>query len=155
RVHLRERHEQLPQVFGGHADARVGDAESKPAPVALLAGDLQADRATLGELTGVGQEVKQALPNLGQVRIHGANVLRAVDQQPVGVLLRQGLDRGLDVPDDVRHVERVQQQLQLARLDFGQVEHVVNQGQQVLGRPVDLLKVREEVLQSAVGGLVA
>ena len=45
-------------------------------------------------------------------------------------------------------------QVQLARLDLGQVEHVVDQREQVLGRPVDLLQVGEEVVEPAVGRLL-
>src|SRR5262249_7150550 len=47
--------------------------------------------------------------------------------------------------DESCPVEGLQKQLQLARLNLGQVEYVVDEGEQVLGRPVDLLQVRAEL----------
>ena len=95
----------------GHANAGVDDAKGKPTPGQFRrgpTGDLEADRSPLGELAGVGKQVEQALADLGEIVVHVAEVFRALDLQPVGVLVRQRLDRGHDVPDHGRHVKSLE-----------------------------------------------
>src|SRR5579883_1346019 len=116
-------------MIGSHANARIGYAEREPIPVPLRASDLQADRAALGELTGIGQKIEETLPDLGEVSAHGADVRAAVDFEMVGVLLGKWLDRGHHVADHGWHIERLQYQLQLSGFDFGEIEDIVDKGE--------------------------
>ena len=59
------------------------------------------------------------------------------------VLLHQRVDRRGDLVDQLSiEIEGLQKELHLARLDLGEIEHVVDQRQEVSARPVDLLQVR-------------
>ena len=110
--------------------------------------DGQADRAVVGELGGVGEQVEQRLADLGLVGVHRADVVGARDDQRVAVLLHQRLDDRLDVPHELADLERLQEQVHPPGLDLGEVQDVVDQPQQVLAGRVDPLEVREEGVSS-------
>ena len=136
-----------PELLRGHADAGVGDAEDDPvAPAVVSRPGLETDLAVLGELGGVGEQVEQHLAHARHVRVHAVDVRRAVHLQDVLVLLDEGMDGGLDVVHQVAHVEGLEVQLHLAGLDLRQVEDVVDEGEEVLARGVDLLQVGDEVV---------
>ena len=65
---LGERLEQPAELLLGHPDPGVGDGEGEPVVGLSLHG--QADGAVVGELGGVGEQVEQRLPHLGQVGVH-------------------------------------------------------------------------------------
>ena len=73
----------------------------------------------------------------------------------VAVLLHHGGDRGRDVFDHVRHVERLRVQIHLTGLDLGDVEHAIDQGQQMFAGGFDLREVADEAGQREVFGLLA
>ena len=73
------------------------------------------------------------------------------DLQAVRVLRGQRLDHRGDVADEAGHVEALEVELHLAGLDLGEIEHGVDQLQQVLAGRVDLLEVVRELLGAEVG----
>ena len=79
--------------------------------------------------------------HLGQVRAHGADVRRTFHDQFVGFFCDQRLDRVPHIGDQFCHVECLQVQLHLARLDLGQVQDVVDQPQQMSRRIIDARQV--------------
>ena len=133
------------------ADAGVAHGEAQ-ADLALgrgLAGDFHAHDhlALLGELDGVAHQVEQDLPQpagvadqgVGHVRLHVADQLQPLlvgphGQRPQGVADRR----------PQREVGRVQ--LQLAGLDLGEVEQVVDDAEQAVGRRLDRLQALPLVL---------
>ena len=146
--------EELAQLLRGHPDAAVADPDDDPVPArACLPLDFQAHLSVVGELGRVAEEVEEDLAHAGHVGAHGADVLQA-DLEHVGVLLDQGLDGGPDLVDEVADLEALEEQLHFARLDLGEVEDVVDEGQEVLARAVDLPEVGDEVRLPQVLGLL-
>ena len=81
----------------------VADAEGDPVP-AVLARDLELDRAAGRELAGVAEQVEQRLAHLGQVGVHRRPRLARTGSRGVfAVLLHQRLDRG---GDGLHHARR-------------------------------------------------
>jgi hypothetical protein len=66
-------------------------------------------------------------------------------EKPVVVDRDQGRGRGRQVVDQGPDVELLRHGLHSPRLDLGQVEHVVDQGEQVRSRSVDLLEVGDDL----------
>ena len=151
--------EQLRHLFGGEAYAGITNfkAQHHLRRVLFLHPHGDADLAMLGELDGVVGVVDQNLPQAqrvahqigGHVRGHIANQL-----QPLGRCL---------VADHIHHPgqhlvqrERLQINVQLARLDAGDVEDVVDHAHQVATSLVDLadvvvLALRQPRLQRQMG----
>ena len=67
-------------------------------------------------------------------------------------LATSGCDGGRHLPDQVGDAEVLGQELHLAGLDLREVEDVVDDRQQVLAGPVDLLQVGRRVLGDLLGG---
>ena len=99
----------------------------RPHVVALIA-----DLALVGELDGVADEVEQHLREAALVAMADGQIWGHVDRQ--GELLSgcERLDRSKDGLDHV--LERVVRKIerQLTGLDFGQVEHVIDQAEEML-----------------------
>jgi hypothetical protein len=55
----------------------------------------------VGELGGVREQVEQGLPDLGQIGVHAADIVRADDHQPVAVLVQERLDDRLDIRNEL------------------------------------------------------
>src|SRR5262249_16258624 len=100
-------------LFGVGTDARGPHPPNIPARVPLLPEYLQADRSPLRELAGVGEDIEQALAYLGQVGKHATEAFRTANLQPVRTPPGKRLDRGNHIPDHVRHVEGLEQQIHL------------------------------------------
>jgi len=84
--------EQARLLFVAHADAVVLDGEDDPgAAVHFLATHAHLHLAALGELVGVGDEVEEDLPDLGEVADHVPQLAGAVHHHVVAVLLDEGL----------------------------------------------------------------
>ena len=136
--------EQLADLFGRHANAGVRDGgmQQHLAVAALPYHHRDADLATIGELHRVVGVIDQDL----------AQAQRITDQRfgHVGGHIEhqlQALGRGF-LANQVGHVvqQRVQPELhtfdiQLAGLDLGEVQDVVDQPEQVLCRGLDLADV--------------
>ena len=116
---------------------------------AAVAGDFHAHDHLpgVGELDGVADQVEQDLPQpagvadqgVGHVRLHVADQLQPLLVGPHG----QG-PQGVADRRPQREVGRVQ--LQLAGLDLGEVEQVVDDAEQVVGRGLDRLEALPLVL---------
>jgi hypothetical protein len=118
-VRLGEGAEQPSQLVIVHADTGVGHFEAIVAVGLPLAPcHPQGDRATLGELAGVAEEIEQGLPHLGGVGPHRFQIVAQFDLQRVVVLVDQGLDRADHIPHEIGHKEGLQEQVHLARLDL-------------------------------------
>ena len=121
--------------------------QSRPSSVALLAVD--GDGAVIGKLVGVAEEVEQRLPDPDLVGMHHPD-RSAMDCDLVAVLRRQRL-RGLDHVSDQRlDGKGIQVQLHSSGLDLGEVENVVDQGEQVAARAEHAIE-RFEVLLRRLG----
>src|SRR5262245_28775961 len=96
---LREVLEQPGHVLRAHADPGIGHLEPHPWGLEArqpLAPSPQRDRTLLGELARVGQEVEQALPYLGEVRPHLADVRGAGRDEGVTPAIRERPDHAAD-----------------------------------------------------------
>ena len=134
-----------------HADAVVLDAELV-AGVArggtVLLGYANADHATRGsELDGVGQDVQQDLVEAQRI---GDDVLvfdvHGVDEERQPLCRHIGLNDGAHVMDDVGQMHRLLINLDLAVLDAAHVQHVVDEGKEMLAGGGDLLQVVQHLL---------
>ena len=92
---------------------------------------IDGDRAPLGELVGVAHEVEQRLPQPHRVGMQRPDRSLAMDREPVSVLCCQRLNGFGDAFDEGREREIFELQLHAPSLDFGEVEDVVDQGEQV------------------------
>ena len=111
------------------------------------------DAAVCREFAGVAQQVEQDLPQFGDIGMHGARV-HDLQHQPVTVLVHQrfgGIDHTLE---QRAHLDRLQVQLHLARLDLGQIQHVVDQPQQMLAGNMNLFQIRDQFNVAIVHGLL-
>ncbi len=134
-VCLGELVEDLAELLGGDADAGVLDldAQGDPRLVLLFGGDIQQHLALRGELQRVAEQVGEDLADAARVADQVARDLRREAEDQVQVLAR-GLGRHhvQDVLGGAQQVERDRLQGQLARLDLGEIEDVVDQGHQGL-----------------------
>src|SRR6516162_3749388 len=78
-IGLSELLEQLGLLFGGHADAGVGDCELDPVATVSDPARPQSDLAFLGELAGIAEEIEQYLPQPHGVHGQCAEVLLGID----------------------------------------------------------------------------
>ena len=143
--------EQLAHLLRRHADAGVGDRERDPVAAILLflvSGD--GDGALFGELVGVAHEVQQRLPQPHLVGVHHPDRGVAMNHDLVAVLRRQRLDRLDDRVDQRRQSKTIQIKLHPPGLDLGEVEDVVDQGEQVAARAEHAVE-RLEVLLERLG----
>ena len=149
RVGLCEGLEEPRHLLRRHPDPRVRHAEHESvARRAALAAGRECDDAALGELAGVREQVEEHLPHAREVRVHRADLLVDLDDQSIVILLDEranGRRRGLD---DLADRERLRGELHLPGLDLREIEHVVDQREQVLARGLDLRQVANERLES-------
>src|SRR5215831_1040719 len=119
-----------------------------PMPVSATASSTQCRPliTLLGELAGVAQEVEQDLAQ--PHRIHGqcSEVLRRVNHEAVVVLLSE-LACGADhLVDQWRQRHRFRVEVELAGLDFREIEHLVDQTEQMGAGVVDALERFQRLL---------
>ncbi|CAA9477372.1 MAG: hypothetical protein AVDCRST_MAG38-1774, partial [uncultured Solirubrobacteraceae bacterium] len=156
RVHLRERLEEPRLLLGRHPHPGVGDADRHPLP--LRAGRLAAggdrDRALLRELARVRQQVEEDLAHLRRVADDRPHVVGDARRERVAVPLDDPRGRARGLADHLRHVERLAHDLHLPRLDLRQVEHVVDEAEQVLAGPADALQVLVDLRRVELRGLL-
>ena len=100
------------------------------------------DLAALGELDGVADEVDQDLAEAAGVADQGVgHVVGDVEGQLQALLVGPQAERPHRVAQAVAEVERAGVELELARLDLGEVEDVVDHRQEGVGRRGDHLQV--------------
>src|SRR5271157_1834760 len=134
---LREWGEYRGLLFTRDADARVGDhkvQQGLPAAAFLHAG-MQRHFAPFGELDGVADEVEDDLAEPGRIAHDGFGNLRSDLANHLEVLL-MGAQR--DAPDgfveSVPQIEFDGVEFDPAGLDLGEIEDVVDDGEQRIGR---------------------
>src|SRR6185436_15629472 len=105
--------------LGRHTDPRIGDSDSNAA--AAVAGGWykrERDRALLGELASIAQQVQQYLPEAHLVGPDGADVIRALKFETIPVLFGEGLGGDDEIARKSREVQALLMQLYLAGLDL-------------------------------------
>ncbi len=135
RLGLREALEHARERLSAHSDTGVahGKAQHDAVIVAIEHRDFDGDRSLLGELERVAEQVHEHLPQM--VRIAQQRVRHLGhdgDVHPQPFHLRLGPEDAHRRVDEGVQIERDALDLQLARLDLGEVEHVVDQLQQHL-----------------------
>ena len=144
--------EQLRLLRLGDPDAGVAHPADNPAG---LAADREPDLAVTRELARVAQQVEQGLLQLGLIGHDMTGVRCALDHQRVAVGCRERLDHQLDLVGQRPQPDRLDEQLHLPGLNLGKIQHVVDQGEQVLARPLDLRQVRDHRLVAGVFRVLA
>ena len=151
-VHLLEGVEQVAELVRGDADAGVADLEAhqQARRGVLQAAGAQHDAALLGEFHRVAGVVEQGLAQTHGVAPEPGRdaVVEHLDAQALG-LGRVG-HQGADVVQHRGQGEIAQLQAQLAGLNLGDVQDVVDDGQQVVAGGVDLLQALQ-LLRGGVG----
>ncbi len=128
-------------LFGRKTDAGVGDFHVQPQPVRGFIGeffDAQDHLAGMGEFDGVAKQVDDDLPQTPGISAQAAGhvVLDQVgEREPLGVRLLR--EQGDGFFDAIAQIEFDILQLQLAGLDFGEIQQIVDQGKQAAGRGFD------------------
>ena len=130
-LHLLERGEQAILLLFGDTDAGVADRDGQSLG---LQAHLDADLAPLGELDRIVEQVGEHLTHphridAGLIRHLGAPVQRHSEPLAMG----QGGMAADHVTDDGGKPALLIMELQLARLYLGEVEHIVDQIEQVVG----------------------
>ena len=92
---------------------------------------LQRHCPAFGELHGVAQQIEQHLLDASLIAHHGANGRIHLHVEDQVLLFGQRMDDGGHLLDRPCHIERFTPHPQLTRLDFGDIQHVVDQRQQV------------------------
>ena len=153
-VGLAELLEQPGHLLLAHADAGIGHHEGEEAVVVLLALDVQADLALVGELAGVAQQIEHHLADPGHVRAHAPDVVRAADREPVAVLLRERRCGHRQLVDQRLHVDVLEMQLEAPRFDLRQVEDLVDQLQEMVAGAANPAQRLDEVLLTQILGVL-
>ena len=148
RVGLHELLEDRLLLARRYADAGIGHVETQHDAVVdrIVPPDVQRDRAPPGELDGVRQEVGEDLPQQSPVADHrvrhvGVHVVRQLDVLAVKAG-RERLHQGVEA---LAEAERVRLDNQLAGLHLREVEDVVDDVEQRVGRlaqGVEMLALR-------------
>jgi hypothetical protein len=140
-------------VLGSDADPGVRHREHHAASSSATGGR-HADLAPLRELERVGDEVAEDLRDLGLVRIHLRQRVFVLEDEAHRVRDQEGPQHPSQRAEEVLDLERDRTHDRLARLDLGQVQEVVHELRQVLGRlahePDLLLLLGREVAVRAV-----
>jgi hypothetical protein len=143
-VGLREGLEQLRLHRGRNAHAGVAHLEAEDDAVVAfgLPGDADDDFAALGELDRVADEVHEHLAQPARIAAQEARHFGRQVHDQLGALglraLGEHVERALD---GLRQVEVERFEGELAGLDLGEIEHVVDQGEQRVGAGADRLGV--------------
>ena len=137
RVGLHELLEDRLLLARRYADAGVGHVEAEHDAVVdrIFPPDVQRDRAPPGELDGVRQEVREDLPQQPPVAHHrvrdvGVHVVRQLDVLAV----KAGRERLHEGVEALAQAKRVGLDDELARLHLREVEDVVDDVEQRVGR---------------------
>ena len=139
-VRLGKGGEEFVDLFGRHADTRIRDADGKPHVRIRRLFELDAERdvALLGKLRRVVDEVRENLREAQRVAQEDfGNVGVHVDDEFNRFRGDTDLGKRRDLADDVVQHELRDFEFLLFRLDLGEVENVVDDAEQRLGRMPD------------------
>ncbi|OEZ97550.1 hypothetical protein DUGA2_58890 [Duganella sp. HH101] len=141
---LRERIEDAALLLRVDADAGVAHREVQPHlhRVGILQLDAHHHRAALGELDGVAGQVDQHLVEPQRVAHHvrrqrGIEIEQHLDR----LALHAGAEYQRQVAQHLLQVERHLLQHQLARFHLGEIQDVVEDAQQRMGRRIGLVDI--------------
>lgn len=135
-VDLMEGTENGLLLVGGNADASIAHSEDNAS--ASLVTDVQAHLATLGELDGIGQQVLEDLLQALAVGEQGGGYIRfSVYFEGQPLVPGQRFEHAAQALDQAFHLSAFRAHLELAGLDLGNVENVVDQVEQVIAGRVD------------------
>ena len=145
RVLLGEAFEDTFQGVGHNTDAGIVNLEVQH----QLAGRIgatahfQADTSVIGEFDRVGNEVEQNFAQVMRIADQTVGCIRRdAHQEAQSLLQRRGAQHGRRRVDQFVQVERGAFENQLAGLDLGKIEHVIDLPQRYLHRIADDLKQR-------------
>ncbi len=139
-VDLREFFEESVEPVGRNANAGIANAKGDLVATIeeRVAGDVNGDFTVIGELDGVGEEVDEDLPEAGDVADDSVGRARGKLGEERDFFL--GGTRGEET-DGGGHTleerERRELYLEFARLDFGEIENVVNDAQEMIAAGLD------------------
>ena len=152
-IGLGEGLEQAAELLLVHADPGVGDVEREARRTGwyVLAGQRKGHAPILRELRRIAEQVDQALLELGEIGAHRADIGRAVDDELVAVLLHQRLDDRADLLDQPGEIDLLEIDVHAAGFDLRKIENAVDQSQQVLAGPLDLLQIADGRIVAAIG----
>ncbi|EXF42601.1 hypothetical protein BAY1663_04992 [Pseudomonas sp. BAY1663] len=152
-VGLAEGLEDRRLLFDRDADAGIADGKGQLATGVPL--DAQGHRALLGELEGIGQQV---LENLLQAMTVAEQRRRQVVAQHhlegERFLPGQGQEQVLQAVDQAGEDRQLGMHLELAGFDLGDVEDVVDQGEQIVAGRIDRAGELHLVLAEVAFGVV-
>ncbi|CDP51104.1 hypothetical protein [Devosia sp. DBB001] len=141
-IGLGEAGEELALLLLRNADAGIGHGDLDPAAIGIRqALGRERDLAVLRELGSVGDKVVERLPQLGGVGLDEADLGPVGDRETVGVLGGERTRGGLDIGNELIDIDGLDMQHHLAGLDLGDIEDVVDHGEQVLAGGADLLEI--------------
>ncbi len=151
-VGLGEGLEQPAHLLVAHADAGILDreGEDRAAGSRLRLRHRQRHQSALGEFRGIAEQVDQALLQLHQIDMHGADIGRRHDLEIVAVLVHQRRHQHLHFGRELAEIDLLDMQVHAAGLDLGQIENVVDQPEQMLAGGLDLDEVRLARLVAAI-----
>ena len=110
------------------ARCRAPKSYRRRSSAAALIGDF----ASIGELDGIADEIEQHLGEPAIVAAGGRQTRRHFDLERELLAARQRLDRAMDALHQVRNGIIIKREHELPGLDLRQIEHVVDQAEQVL-----------------------
>ncbi|OEZ48764.1 hypothetical protein DUGA6_63190 [Duganella sp. HH105] len=139
-VGLREGIENARARFAGDADAGIVHFETQADGLRILVhhGHLDRDLAAVGELDGVAQQVEDDLAQPVRIAADGDRDIVGDRQFQADALgLRLWREDVVDIVEQLAEIEMDVFDGQLAGLDLGKIQDVVDDDQQVLARALD------------------
>jgi len=123
-------------VRGTDPAAIVAHVDPQP-PTGLGERDLDASLLGVAELDRVRQQIEHDLDHAVEIHAYGRHAVREPGFDSDVLLLEELIHRGERVRDDFLHVDPGLGPVRLARLDLGEIEHLVDQARQPLRFPGD------------------
>ena len=150
-IGLREALKQFCDLFLGHAEARVTNGEYHHVAARMgLPFDVEMNVTFLGKLGGVAEQVDEHLTNLHDVAVHRPEVAGQIADEVIFFFGHQRADGRRDVIGHSRDVEGLGIKLHLVGLDLRNIEHVVDEAEQMPRIGFDLPKIGEQMLLAHV-----
>src|SRR6266404_6943670 len=105
-IRLGKLEKQVLLLLGRDSDSSVADAESNPIAALDFAWiNIHGDRAVIGKLAGVAQQIEQDLSDFSDICVHRAEAFCDMHANRVAVFSCRRLQRGGHFLDQRRHVE--------------------------------------------------
>ncbi|MNC25952.1 hypothetical protein D3C75_740620 [compost metagenome] len=132
--HLTESLEYAGLIFLRDADSRIRNLKAQGKGLFLVNVYPQGDGTGFGEFQSIGQEVPQDLeqPLLVQVYLHRPQILFHQQVEGEALALHHRQELVLELIDGLMKIESFLQKRHLAGFNFGQVQNIVNQVQQLV-----------------------